>query len=228
MNKLLVTALAVMMSTPACALDPGVYAKGKILEYQKKTVFIKSTYPPVTTLIINGHRILARPQSFGSGAIVSKYGHILTAAHVVDNAETVEVRLFGETEFYLAEVLREDAEKDLALLKINCRKRLPYFRYNPIVFIGDAVTVVGHPFLLEWSVTKGYVSGVYEQAMTIDAAVNPGNSGGPVIDKNGKLVGITSAIITPVGAFVGIGVIVAGNQISSFMEIYKGLGRFLK
>jgi len=197
------------------------------LLYKHKTVYVTHYQDYAMRLPWLKKAIVNIPIASGSGAIISKYGHILTAAHVVDDADFITVRFYKDHTEYTAKVLKVDTKRDLALLKvIGVNKKLPYYRLEAVSLIGDDVTVIGHPFALDWAISKGCISGTYENSMTIDAAVNPGNSGGPVLNEDGRLIGITSAMISPIRAFTGIGVIVAGNEIVEFMEDFYGLHLF--
>lgn len=151
-------------------------------------------------------------RGMGSGFIVSAEGYILTNAHVVSNASEVTVKLTDRREFP-ARVIGADARSDVAVLKIDAQKL-------PVVKLGDAtrlkagewVVAIGAPFGFENSVTAGIVSGTarslpdgYVPFIQTDVAVNPGNSGGPLFNLQGEVIGINTAIFSPSGGSVGIG-----------------------
>jgi serine protease Do len=154
-------------------------------------------------------------RGFGSGVIISADGYIITNNHVIENAETVDVSL-NDRRIFTAEVIGRDPSTDLALLKVDA-ENLPYIRYGDSdkLRLGEWVLAVGNPFNLESTVTAGIVSakgrslnlleGDYriESFIQTDAALNMGNSGGALVDTKGLLVGITSAIISPSGAYAG-------------------------
>jgi serine protease Do len=156
-----------------------------------------------------------KPQANASGVIVSSDGYIVTNDHVIEDAEDVEIILYNERS-YKAKIIGIDPETDLALLKIE-ETNLPFIEFgnSDEVEVGDWVLAVGNPFNLTSTVTAGIVSakarninilkrrGAVEAYIQTDAAVNPGNSGGALVDYNGKLVGINSAIATPTGAYAG-------------------------
>ncbi len=147
-------------------------------------------------------------QSNGSGVIISPDGYIVTNNHVVGAGKTCDVTLWDKRE-YRAKVIGKDKNTDLALIKIE-EKGLPFITYgnSDDVQVGEWVLAVGNPFNLASTVTAGIVSakgrgiGILEGEYTIesfiqtDAAVNPGNSGGALVNAKGQLVGINSAIIT--------------------------------
>jgi serine protease Do len=163
--------------------------------------------------------ITQRGGSLGSGFIISPDGYIVTNNHVVaparDNAtvESIRVTLTDRKE-YEAELIGRDSASDLALLKIKATN-LPYVRFGDSTQtrVGDWVVAIGNPFGLGGTVTAGIVSalhrnlnaGVYDRYIQTDASINSGNSGGPMFDLNGNVVGINTALISPTGGNVGIG-----------------------
>ncbi len=157
-------------------------------------------------------------ESSGSGVIISDDGYIVTNNHVVENGDKFTVILSDKGE-YDAKVIGTDPSTDLAVIKID-EKNLPFilFGNSDSVKVGQWVLAVGNPFNLESTVTAGIVSakgrninilkdtdnkGVIESYIQTDAAVNPGNSGGALVNPQGELVGINSAIATPTGSFAG-------------------------
>jgi len=153
----------------------------------------------------------------GSGAIVSEDGYIVTNNHVVDGADDINVTLSNQKSFK-AKLVATDPSTDLAIIKIDA-KGLPFLLYgnSDEVQVGQWVLAVGYPLTLEATVTAGIVSAKgrtldinrrqskspIESFIQTDAAVNPGNSGGPLINTEGKLVGINSAIASPTGSYAG-------------------------
>ena len=155
-----------------------------------------------------------REQSLGSGVIVSPDGYILTANHVVEGADKVKVGLAsGEKEFD-AKVIGTDPATDTAVLKVD-GKNLPAITIadSDKLEVGDVVLAVGNPFGVGQTVTMGIVSALgrggfginnYENFIQTDAAVNPGNSGGPLFDANGAVVGISAQIYSSSGGYQGV------------------------
>lgn len=155
------------------------------------------------------------PHTDASGVIVSSDGYIVTNDHVIDNAEKIEVILQNQKS-YAAKIVGLDPETDIALLKIE-EKNLTFIEFgnSDEVQVGDWVLAVGNPFNLTSTVTAGIVSakarninllkarGSIESYIQTDAAMNPGNSGGALVNYNGKLIGINSAIATPTGSYAG-------------------------
>ncbi len=154
-------------------------------------------------------------RGYGSGVIISADGYIITNNHVIEDAEDVEVAL-NDRRIFPAEVIGRDPATDLALLKVK-GESFPFIKYgnSDELKIGEWVLAVGNPFNLTSTVTAGIVSakgrslglsqGDYaiESFIQTDAALNMGNSGGALVNTNGNLVGITSAILSPSGAYAG-------------------------
>jgi serine protease Do len=140
----------------------------------------------------------------GTGFIIDKTGLIITNNHVVEDADTIKVKLKDEREFD-AKVVGRDPQTDLALIKVDAKGELPVARLgrSAELKVGEWVLAVGSPFGLEQTVTAGIVSakgraigsGPYDDFIQTDASINPGNSGGPLVNLNGEVVGINTAII---------------------------------
>ncbi len=145
-------------------------------------------------------------QSLGSGVIISPDGYILTNNHVVKDASVIKVRLYGSKEDIDAKLVGQDPKIDLALLKIEAKHDLPYAEMgdSDALQVGDWVVAIGNPFGLSHTVTKGIVSakgrvigsGPYDDFIQTDAPINFGNSGGPLFNLKGEVVGINTAIIS--------------------------------
>ena len=152
-----------------------------------------------------------RPRGLGSGFIVSQDGYVLTNAHVVDGADEVYVNLTDKREFK-AKVVGTDKRTDVAVLKIEASKLPAPVRVGDVnrLKVGEWVMAIGTPFGLENTVTAGIVSakardtGEEIRFIQTDVAVNPGNSGGPLINMRGEVVGINSQILSRSGGFMGI------------------------
>ena len=177
--------------------------------------------------------VTQRGGSLGSGFIISADGYIVTNNHVVaparDNAvvEAVTVTLNDGTE-YPAEVVGRDTASDLAVLRIRPRGALPFVRFGDSrqVRVGDWVIAIGNPFTLGGTVTAGIVSalhrnigaGNYDRYIQTDAPINSGNSGGPMFDLQGNVIGINTALISPTGGNVGIGFAIPAEQARPIVE----------
>jgi Do/DeqQ family serine protease len=183
----------------------------------------------------NGYRRNSQQQmSTGSGVIISENGYIATNNHVINNAEKVEVTL-NNNKTYTAEIIGKDPNTDLALLKIE-ETGLPYITYgnSDDVKVGQWALAVGNPFNLTSTVTAGIISakgrsinaleanankGSYpiESFIQTDAAVNPGNSGGALVNTVGELIGINSAIASNTGSYAGYSFAVPVNIVKKVM-----------
>lgn len=152
--------------------------------------------------------------SIGSGFIISKDGYIVTNSHVIDDSDDINVSL-NDTSRYKAKIVGIDKKTDLALIKINPDKELRTVKFGDSnkMRIGDWVIVVGNPYGLGGSVSVGIVSarsrdinnGQSDEFIQTDAAINKGNSGGPLFNIKGEVIGISTAIFSPSGGNVGIG-----------------------
>jgi serine protease Do len=169
-----------------------------------------------------------RAQGLGSGVIVTPDGYILTANHVVDGADSVKVAMTDGQE-YDARIVGNDPPTDIAVLKIEPKKELPAITLadSDKLEVGDLVLAVGNPFGLGQTVTMGIVSALgrggfgitaYENFIQTDAAINQGNSGGPLVDAEGRLVGINTAIFSRSGGFQGVGFAVPVNMARYVMD----------
>ncbi|ARV07925.1 serine protease [Polaribacter sp. SA4-10] len=157
----------------------------------------------------------------GSGVIISSDGYIVTNNHVIDSASDIEITLNNKKK-YKAELIGTDKENDIALLKINAELDLPYipFANSDNIKVGEWVLAVGNPYNLTSTVTAGIVSAkgrdlegnsAIDSFIQTDAAVNPGNSGGALVNTRGELVGINTAITSKTGSFIGYSFAVPSN-----------------
>jgi serine protease Do len=151
----------------------------------------------------------------GSGFIVDKGGYVLTNAHVIEGAVRITVKLDTGEEF-TAKVIGSDDETDLAVLKIDARRDLPFVQFgdSDLAEVGDWVLAIGSPFGLTKTVTAGIISqkkretpyaSAFQRFIQTDAAINRGNSGGPLVNMNGEVVGVNSQIATSTGDYNGVG-----------------------
>lgn len=161
-----------------------------------------------------------RMRGEGSGFIISADGFIVTNAHVAGSADEILVLLDDGTELE-AELKGVDEKTDLALLKVEADRSLPYVTFGDSsqMQVGDVVVAVGNPFGLGGTVTQGIISatgreigsGPYDDFLQVDAAINRGNSGGPTFNLKGEVVGVNTAIFSPSGGSVGIGFAISSN-----------------
>ena len=173
-------------------------------------------------------------QGQGSGFIVDPAGYIVTNHHVVEGANEITVSLADGSK-HKAQVKGSDEKTDIALLKIDADKPLPYVQFgnSDDTRIGDWVLAVGNPFGLGGTVTAGIISargrdiqsGPYDDYLQVDAPINRGNSGGPLFDTTGRVVGINTAIFSPSGGNVGIGFAIPASIAASVVDQLRSDGR---
>ena len=178
-----------------------------------------------------------RPQiGTGSGVIISSDGYIVTNNHVIANANQLQVTL-NNNKTYDAQLIGTDPNSDIALIKIDAREKLPYLAFGDSdnTKIGEWVLAVGNPFNLTSTVTAGIVSAkaralgrVDQSFIQTDAAVNPGNSGGALVNTNGDLIGINTAITSQTGSYVGYSFAVPSNIAKKVVEDIMEYGNVQK
>ena len=175
-------------------------------------------------------RAQKRPQmGSGSGVIISSDGYIITNHHVIETAEDIQITT-NDNQSYKAKIIGSDEQNDIALLKIESSEDLPYavFGDSDSTQIGEWVLAVGNPFNLTSTVTAGIISAksrsldptgrTTQSYIQTDAAVNPGNSGGALINDKGELIGINTAIQTQTGSYVGYSFAVPSNIAKKVIE----------
>jgi serine protease Do len=188
----------------------------------------------------------SRSDWLGSGMIVTPDGYILTANHVVEGADEIKVGIQNDKTEYAAKVIGMDPPTDVAILKIEA-KNLPAITLGDSdqLEVGDVVLAIGNPFGIGQTVTRGIISALgrslsdpdddnpyqrrqYQDFIQTDAAINHGNSGGALVDAEGRLIGINDAIVSPSGASAGIGFAVPINLARSVMEGFLNGGRLAR
>jgi len=175
-----------------------------------------------------------RVTSLGSGFIIDPAGYVVTNNHVIAEADEITVVLNNKQEFP-ATVVGHDPKTDLALLKIETEKPLPFVSFGDSdkLRVGDWVMAIGNPFGLGNTVTAGILSargrdinaGPYDDFLQTDAPINRGNSGGPLFDMGGKVIGINTAIFSPSGGSVGIGFSVPSALAAPVIKQLREFGR---
>ncbi|WP_240002561.1 DegQ family serine endoprotease [Oleisolibacter albus] len=164
-----------------------------------------------------------RAQSLGSGFIIDSSGYVVTNNHVIDGADEITVILQDADQTELkAELVGTDKETDLALLKVKADRKLPALSWGDSdgIKVGDWVVAIGNPFGLGGTVTAGIISarardigaGRFDDFLQTDAAINRGNSGGPLVNLEGEIIGINTAIFSQTGGSIGIGFAIPANM----------------
>ena len=172
-------------------------------------------------------------QSLGSGFIIDAAGIIVTNNHVIEGADEVTVN-FNDGSKIAAKVLGHDDKTDLALLEVHAPKPLTFVKFGDSdkLRVGDWVMAIGNPFGLGGTVTVGIVSarnrdinsGPYDNFIQTDAAINRGNSGGPLFNMNGEVIGINTAIISPSGGSIGIGFSIPSETAVNIIDQLRQFG----
>ena len=171
----------------------------------------------------------SRPQtrsSLGSGFVIDASGIIVTNRHVIADADEIEVTFQDQTKL-IAKVLGQDSKTDIAVLKVEPEKPLTALTFgsSSTIRVGDWVMAIGNPFGLGGTVTLGIVSarnreiteGPYVDYIQTDAAINRGNSGGPLFNMDGEVIGINTAIISPTGGSIGLGFAIPSDTAQSIV-----------
>ncbi|MFA7434031.1 MAG: DegQ family serine endoprotease [Gemmobacter sp.] len=173
-----------------------------------------------------------RGQALGSGFVISEDGFIVTNNHVIEGADEIEVEFFSG-ERLKAEVVGTDPDTDIALLKVESEDPLPFvvFGDSDVMRVGDWVVAMGNPLGQGFSVSAGIVSargrtlaGSYDNYLQTDAAINRGNSGGPLFNMTGEVIGVNTAILSPTGGSIGIGFAMASNVVTRVVDQLRDFG----
>lgn len=178
-----------------------------------------------------------RSSALGSGFVISEDGYIVTNNHVIDKADEIQIEFFpGEGqpgELLPAKVIGTDPNTDIALLKVEAPMPLKFVNFgdSDVMRVGDWVMAVGNPLGQGFSVSAGIVSqrnrelqGAYDDYIQTDAAINRGNSGGPLFNMDGDVIGVNTAILSPNGGSIGIGFSMASNVVTKVVSQLKEFG----
>lgn len=173
-----------------------------------------------------------RSSALGSGFVISEDGYVVTNNHVIDGADEILIEFFSGEELP-ATVVGKDPNTDIALLKVESEEPLPFVSFgdSDTARVGDWVMAVGNPLGQGFSVSAGIVSarnralsGSYDDYIQTDAAINRGNSGGPLFNMDGDVVGVNTAILSPNGGSIGIGFSMASNVVTRVVDQLRDFG----
>jgi serine protease Do len=172
--------------------------------------------------------------SLGSGFVIDPSGLVVTNNHVIEGADEIIINFTDGSKLKVTKVLGHDPKTDLALLKVEPKKPLKAITFGDSakMRVGDWVMAIGNPFGLGGSVTVGIISatkrdinaGPYDDFLQTDAAINRGNSGGPLFNMDGQVIGVNTAIISPTGGSIGIGFAVPSNSAMQVLDQLKQYG----
>jgi serine protease Do len=174
--------------------------------------------------------------SLGSGFVIDgKEGLIVTNNHVIEGAEEIDINFHDGSKLRVDKILGRDTKADLALLKVTPKKPLADVKFgsSDTIEVGDWVMAIGNPFGLGGSVSLGIISaksrdinsGPYDDYLQTDAAINKGNSGGPLFNMDGEVIGVNTAIISPTGGSIGIGFAVPSDTVAAVIDQLKQFGQ---
>ncbi|NCO22605.1 MAG: Do family serine endopeptidase [Rhodobacterales bacterium] len=173
-----------------------------------------------------------RSQALGSGFVISEDGFVVTNNHVIDGADEILIEFFSGRELP-AVLVGTDPNTDIALLKVEANEPLPFVSFgdSDVMRTGDWVMAMGNPLGQGFSVSAGIVSarnralsGTYDDYLQTDAAINRGNSGGPLFNMDGQVVGVNTAILSPNGGSIGIGFAMSSNVVAKVVAQLKEFG----
>jgi serine protease Do len=172
--------------------------------------------------------------SLGSGFVIDPSGLVVTNNHVIEGADEIIINFTDGTKLKVVKILGHDPKTDLALLKVEPKKPLKAITFGDSgkMRVGDWVMAIGNPFGLGGTVTVGIISatkrdinaGPYDDFLQTDAAINRGNSGGPLFNMDGEVIGVNTAIISPTGGSIGIGFAVPSNSAIQVIDQLKQFG----
>lgn len=213
-------------------------AKDSIVNIRTKKTITVNTYNPLEELLFgsSGGQEKRESGSLGSGFVVSEDGYIVTNNHVVNNADEIYVK-FTDGREYLTKLVGTSPEVDIAILKIESSEKFKPLEFadSDKIQIGQWSIAFGNPLGLNDSMTVGIISAAGRSSLGIeeienfiqtDAAINQGNSGGPLVDINGKVIGVNTAILSTSGGSVGLGFAIPSNLVAVVKDSIISTGKF--
>ena len=180
----------------------------------------------------NGQRGPRSASALGAGFVISEDGYVVTNNHVIEGADEIEIE-FINGDIFPAKIVGTDANIDIAVLKIDADNPFEYvaFGNSDVARVGDWVMAMGNPLGQGFSVSAGIISarnrelsGPYDDYIQTDAAINRGNSGGPLFNMDGEVIGVNTAIISPSGGSIGLGFSMASNTVDPVVKQLKEYG----
>lgn len=222
-----ISAIQDLGANGSSGIDPNILAdlpKGQLFEEFRNQLEEQMRSQP---------NLKRKVSSIGSGFIISKDGYIVTNSHVVDDSDDINVNLYDGSK-HKAKMIGIDKKTDLALIKISTDKELRFVKFGESskARIGDWAIVIGNPYGLGGSVSVGIISargrdinnGQSDEFIQTDAAINKGNSGGPLFNINGEVIGVSTAIFSPSGGNVGIGFATPSDNVQQIIKQLKDQG----
>lgn len=225
-----------------------VTPRGDLAQDEQSTIDLFKAVSPSVVYITSSRvqrdfsfNLLKIPQGTGSGFVWDANGYIVTNFHVIEGAQAADITL-ADHSMWPAELVGTDPDKDLAVLKIQAPPdRLPAIAVGTSgdLEVGQKVFAIGNPFGFDHTLTTGVISGLGREIESVtsrpitgviqtDAAINPGNSGGPLLDSAGRVIGINTAIVSPSGAYAGVGFAVPVDAVNRVVPQLISDGRVRK
>lgn len=214
MKNLVVLILILLISPSSYAFDSEEFA----------TI---SLYKKINPAIVCIDSQIKRGMSCGTGCIIDKSGLILTSAHVIESGENIVVTMSNGQNYEAKVVKRFDENEDIVLLKIPVTKKLKVVKFGDSekIKVGQKVLAIGNPFGFSGTLTQGIISRIdyVKNRIQTDAAINPGSSGGPLLNKKGEIIGINQAIFNPDNNIsnIGIGFAIPINSVKEYLKNKK-------
>ena len=198
-----------------------------VLAFDKEEQSVISLYKKINPAIVCIDSQICRGMSCGTGCIIDKSGLILTSAHVIESGENIVVTMSNGQNYNAKVVKRFDDNEDIVILKISVPQKLQTVKFGDSekIKVGQKVLAIGNPFGFNGTLTQGIVSRIdyAKNRIQTDAAINPGSSGGPLLNKKGEIIGINQAIFNPDNNIsnIGIGFAIPINAVKEYLKWKK-------
>jgi S1-C subfamily serine protease len=201
-----------------------MFTKLPSFAFDREELSVISIYKKINPAIVCIDSQINRGMSCGTGCIIDKSGVILTSAHVIESGKNIIVTMYNGQN-YEARILKHfDESEDIVLLKIDVPQELKTVKFGDSekIKVGQKVLAIGNPFGFTGTLTQGIISRIdyAKNRIQTDAAINPGSSGGPLLNKHGEIIGINQAIFNPDNNIsnIGIGFAIPINSIKEYMK----------
>lgn len=195
-----------------------------VFAFDKEEMHIISIYEKINPAIVSVDSHVSDGISCGTGCIIDKRGYILTSAHVVESGDNVIITTSNGKDYNAKVIRRFGEKKDIAILKINSPTEFKTVKFGDSekIKVGQKVLAIGNPFGFNGTLTQGIISRIdyAKNRIQTDAAINPGSSGGPLLNKSGEIIGINQAIYNPDNNIsnIGIGFAIPINTIKEYLR----------
>jgi len=195
-----------------------------VFAFDKEEMHIISIYEKINPAIVCVDSHVSDGISCGTGCIIDKRGYILTSAHVVESGDNVIITTSNGKDYNAKVIRRFGEKKDIAILKINSPTEFKTVKFGDSekIKVGQKVLAIGNPFGFNGTLTQGIISRIdyAKNRIQTDAAINPGSSGGPLLNKSGEIIGINQAIYNPDNNIsnIGIGFAIPINTIKEYLR----------